>query len=288
MKPRMERFRFGPWEVECLAEDGARLGALRFAGVDLLTPAPADFRPPAANCGAYETRPVYGYDDCFPTVDPCPFPGRERCLIADHGELCWLGWRVEATDSRLRCHVSSRQLPAAFSRTLVFGERSPEWQFEIRNEGDTALPCLHVMHALMPLDRVTGLSFPSFDVTFDEMNDGELEGNDPKQFAQWLLARPRGTAEMILLRGIGEGRFTIAFREGPRLEVGFPANLFPTLGIWWNHAGYPDEDGCRRMECAVEPIAGTASSLAGTYRDGVHLTVRPRRSLRWSVHWKIG
>jgi hypothetical protein len=233
-------------------------------------------------------RPVYGYDDCFPTVDPCVFPEGEQFAIPDHGELCWMKWRVVAKGTKLTCEVSSRHLPVLFNRTLVFGDTSIDWLFEIRNEGDVPLPCLHVMHPLMPLNQVTGLFLPDFEFVFDEINGAELDGNDPKQFAQRLLNRPSGSVDMFLLRGIGEGRFEIAFREGPRLEVNFPIKLFPTIGIWWNRGGYPDEESCRRMECAVEPIPGTTSSLTMSHKDGVNLRVQPRQSLRWTVTWEIG
>ena len=81
---------YGPWEVECLPADGARLHALRFAGRDLLTGPPERFQPPEQDFGEYETRPVYGYDDCFPSVDPSDLPGHPGIRIRDHGELCWL------------------------------------------------------------------------------------------------------------------------------------------------------------------------------------------------------
>ncbi|NQT91889.1 MAG: hypothetical protein HQ559_03940, partial [Lentisphaerae bacterium] len=65
----------GKWEVECVAGDGGRISRLSFAGRDLLTGPPADFRPPTLDYGTYEERPVYGYDDCLPTVVACEYPG---------------------------------------------------------------------------------------------------------------------------------------------------------------------------------------------------------------------
>ena len=61
----------GNWHVSCLPKDGGRLKKLSYAGHNLLTGKPMVFRPPSENYGRYETRPVYGYDDCFPTVDVC-------------------------------------------------------------------------------------------------------------------------------------------------------------------------------------------------------------------------
>ncbi len=90
---KREIFQFDKWLVEYTKEDGARLNRLSFDNHDLMTIEPELFHPPSTDYGEYETRPVYGYDDCFPSVDVCEFPGKEW-NIPDHGELCWLGWDV--------------------------------------------------------------------------------------------------------------------------------------------------------------------------------------------------
>ncbi|MBU0640301.1 MAG: hypothetical protein KKB50_15655 [Planctomycetes bacterium] len=63
--------------------------------------------------------------------------------------------------------------------------------------------------------------------------------------------------------------------------------MFGTLGIWWNNAGYPDEDGCQRIECAFEPIPGPTSSLAEAYPGKGHLSVPPQGRLAWEITWNI-
>jgi hypothetical protein len=73
----------GRWTLDCSLADGARIGRLQFDGIDLLTRAPAAFRPPAGDYGDYELRPVYGYDDCFPTVDRT-FPSRSTAGASLH------------------------------------------------------------------------------------------------------------------------------------------------------------------------------------------------------------
>ena len=281
-------FEFGPWAVACLAHDGARLGELRFNGHDLLTRAPSRFRAPAHDLGRYETRPVYGYDDCFPTVDACSLPSAKAIHIPDHGELCWLSWDVSAGDDRLDCRVHSEMFPGvAFWRRLRFSEDSLSWEFEVTNQGAAALPCLHVMHALLPLDQVVAVRLPEFTTCVDEQRDAELGMGTPAACERFLLDRPTGTAEMLLLRNISRGLVELTLACGLRLAIDFDAQLFPTLGIWWNHAGYPDEDGCRRTECAFEPIPGTCSSLVKSHADGASLTVPPQGSLRWRVTWRV-
>ncbi|MBU0640137.1 MAG: hypothetical protein KKB50_14825 [Planctomycetes bacterium] len=115
----------GRWEVECIPADGARLSLLRFGGRDLLTRAPERFKPPTRDFGAYETRPVYGYDACLPSVEPCSVPEAGWQHIPDHGEVCWLPWDVNWAESRLECSARSNGVPALrFRRSLIFAESS--------------------------------------------------------------------------------------------------------------------------------------------------------------------
>lgn len=285
---KIESFQFGRWALEWLAGDGARLGSLRFDGADLLTVRPVCFKPPRSDYGHYETRPVYGYDDCFPTVDACRFPGDLPFDVDDHGEICWLPWKVHReVDNCVVCTVSSRQLPVRFTRSMIFGETSLQWKFEVVNEADWTVPFLHVMHGLMPLDQVCDLSLPPYGNLFDEIAGRQLPAVDPADLSDRLLGSPAGSARMLLLRDLEASALHIGWRSGLSLQVEFPIEWFPTLGIWWNHGGYPDEAGCRRVECAFEPIPARSSSLARSYEQGTFLSVGPNDRLEWSVFWKI-
>lgn len=256
----MAIMKLGSWEVDCDLHDGARIRRLRYDGLDLLTTAPTTFTPPSRDFGRYETRPVYGYDDCFPTVEVCDgWP--------DHGEVCWLEW----TGSTTECWVQSRRAPVTFTRRLAFADRELVWSFVADNHGHQILPVQHVMHALMPLDEISAMSLPA------------CQTHDSAALAQKLLSLPRGSVEMLFLQEIVEGTFTLRYRQGLRLTVTFPHEMFPTLGIWWNNTGYPDEDGRRRNECALQPTPGRTSRLS----DGTTLRLLPQGHVAWQVHWKV-
>jgi len=282
----MSSFQCGLWDVRWSAEDGGRLSALRYGRQDLLTAPPPAFHPPAAAYGQYETRPVYGYDDCFPTVDASSFPTQDWS-IPDHGELCWLPWEVAVMPDQLAFQVRSRKLPVVFRRCMSFQQSSLSWSFEVINTGDVNLPFLHVMHALMPLREIAGLQIPDFAKAVDEMLGQELPPTTPAQIEDLLISHPEAKASMLLLQGVKSGRVGIAFRSGLKLEVRFPHELLPTLAIWWNNGGYPDEEGCRRVECAFEPNPGTYSSLARSYADGAFLLAPARGSCKWKITWNV-
>lgn len=278
--------RFGRWEVDCDPENGGRLRQLRHDGLDLLTAEPEIFEPPSADYGLYETRPVFGYDDCFPSVDPCWFPQGDW-EVPDHGELCWLKWNVETEANGLVLWVESERMPLTFWRTLHFGKGELTWSFEIASQSDVDLGVMHVMHALMPISEITKIELPEFVELYDEVTEDVLDVRHA-DLPRLLLNEEDGTARMLLCRGLREGRLALSLKAGKRLTMEFPVDLFPTLGIWWNRKGFPDETRCRREECAFEPVPGSTSCLEDAYHDGSCLVVPAGKSLEWSVRWRIG
>lgn len=277
---------FGNWEVEFIPVDGGRLSRLRFQGRDLLTRPPVSFRAPSGDFGLFETRPVYGYDDCFPSADPCPYPTMDW-QVPDHGELCWLKWEVRRTSDSLVFQTRSLALPILFQRTLTFAESSLTWSFEVSNLGRVEIPFQHVMHPLMPLQEINAITLPTFSCVTEEQRKEKLRLSTPGDVACWLLKQPDGTAAMLYLQGLSTGKISFTYSEKFRIAVIFPVKLFPSLGIWWDNGGYPEEEGCRRVECAFEPIPGNTSRLSDAYQEGRCLTVKPGKTTAWEIRWTV-
>jgi hypothetical protein len=93
---------------------------------------------------------------------------------------------------------------------------------------------------------------------------------------------------MLLLKEIRDGALVIGFKNDLTLRICFDKILFPTLGIWWNNAGYPDEEGLGRTECAFEPIPGICSDLSKSYTADSYLSAEPGETFSWEIEWKIG
>jgi hypothetical protein len=281
-----DTFECGPWHVQFAPADGARLQRLTYDGFDLLTSPPENFTMPASDLGEYEKRPVYGYDDCFPSLGRCRYPGREW-NIPDHGELCWLNWKSGSENGRLSFQTRSNGLPVTFARGMRFSEKSVVWRFEVTNHGTETIPFLHVMHPLIRLSEITWMDFPSFEEVIDFSHGNSVELSGGKAVADFLLAQSPGTAVMLFLRRIDRGEMSWRYRSGLGVKSSFPASLFPTIGIWWNNKGYPDEDGLRRDECAFEPLPGFRSVLSEAYDEGHYLSVKPASAFSWEIEWEI-
>ncbi len=277
---------YGNWEVVCDPDDGARLSSLKYMGYELLATEPDSFTPPDKDYGEYETRPVYGYDDCFPSVDECRYP-ESGFICRDHGQLCWERWKVENLAGKLICSVRTDRPSVKFSRILELSEDSILWFFEVENRTEKALPFLHVMHPLMYLNQICNIEVPEFGSIFDENSQTFLTCNSPETVNQYLKSISAGNYKMLLLKDVKEGTFRIVFKNNRKLEIRFDRELFPTFGIWWNNSAYPDQEGIRRNECAFEPIPGTCSNLEKSYQDGLFLQVPAGQTFNWNIKWTM-
>ena len=188
---------------------------------------------------------------------------------------------------RIIFFVRSEKVPLSFKREIQFTDRGIVWHFEVCNLGNVEIPFLHVMHPVMQMKNIINLDLPEFDSVFDEVNCHAMDLTDPGQVRTFLFNQKTGTYQMLLLKDVIDGKTRIYFKNGMSLKEEFPKEMFPTLGIYWNKKGYPDEEGCRRHEYAIEPIPGTTSELAESYHSGTYLSVAPGQQLFWEVFWRM-
>ena len=134
---------------------------------------------------------------------------------------------------------------------------------------------------------ITDIEIPGFASALDWQRGLTLEGLGQSGVRDLLLTCAPGSTAMLFLRNAEIGEITCTFRDSLRLRMKFPVKKFPTIGIWWNNRGYPDEEGLRRSECAFEPTPGMTSNLAREAASGSCLSVEPRGRFAWQVGWEM-
>jgi len=276
----------GPWLVEYRPKDGGRIGCLKYGDIDLLTVEPNNFIPPKEDYGEYELRPVYGYDDCFPSVESCYYPG-SKWMIPDHGEVCWLPFKVKGEKNSLRFEVDSKNIPARLVREMIFEENKLIWSFRVENLGNKEINFQHVIHPLMPINSITGIKLPGYESVFDDINNGVLSLDGSHSLEEFLLSRPSGSTNMLFIRNIKMGEMSWDYVNKIRVVAKFSPDIFPSIGIWWNNGKYPDEDNCRRNECALEPVPGLNSRLSDAIECGKALKLSGGDVFEWEIEWNV-
>lgn len=263
-------YRDEEWLCECAPADGGRLTRLRWRDVDLLTGPDPNFVPGEG----FESRPVYGYDDCFPCVAP-------QEGIPDHG-FCWsMSPECVRKEDGLCCTFPFPD-GVRLHRRLRFGEGKLAWAFRIENPSDSDLRAQHVMHALMPPSAIHSIRAPLCAECVDSLTGEAI----PPESAQNPLALcAEGNARMLLLRGITAEDVDLQLCNGHLLRIQFDPGLFPTLGLWMDRGGYPEH--APRQEIAVEPIPGPSGSLKESLDSGQALYIPARGRLDWEIQWSF-
>jgi hypothetical protein len=247
------------------------------------------FRPPGEEWGAYETRPVFGYDDCWPSLDPSPWPGRDQ-LVRDHGELCWQKWAIAAAPEALTCSAVSPDASWTFSRCSSVRHGALQIDFACRNTGSRPLLVNWAGHALVPPAAVQGLELPECrHITVDHAPGSVGPDVSPRQAGDiWacLSACPAGQAVMLVLHDTSSSRLSIAL-DGARWEWFLGGVPRPALGLWYNRRGYPREGRLARDEFGVEWMLAGPTRLEDAVNQGSAIKVLPGETYCWSLQWRI-
>ncbi|NIU01947.1 MAG: hypothetical protein GWN01_13850 [Nitrosopumilaceae archaeon] len=183
--------------------------------------------------------------------------------------------------------MRSKVLPVLFKREMRFNEIGITWAFEVINEGDKKLPFQHVMHPLMTLREIDGIELPEFDSVYDKISEQRIDLKDPEAVQNFFLSQVPGSTNMLFLQKVKTGKMNWTYRNGLGLAVSFSEKYFPSIGIWWNNSAYPNEEGCRRNECAFEPVPGFNSVLSDAYEAGNCLWALPGKPFSWEIQWMI-
>lgn len=275
------------WEIAC-DDDGGRLTRVAWRGQELLTPSPPTPLPVGERCriwGEFETRPVFGYDDCWPSLEVSAWPGRAQ-TVRDHGELCWRKWELVAAEQGL---VATACEPDdwRFTRQLSCRDKTLRFDFAATNDGPRPLTMGWAGHALLPPASVLNMSLPQCEAVSQAWPAAPLRDAPAYAEGVWPFLRElRGEAVMLVLEhcatpalalDLGTARWTITIEGVTR----------PSLGLWYNRDGYPPEPGLMREEFGVEWMLTAQCLLQDAATKGEALILAPGETFRWAVTWII-
>lgn len=283
----MVTWRNGDWEVACEPQ-GGRLARLAWRGTNLLTEPHLPggvFTPPAAEWGEYETRPIYGYDDCWPSLEVSAWPGRER-MVRDHGELCWLAWDATVTDEALTATVCDPEGAWTFTRQVSVVEAALRCDFAATNTGAEAFPMTWAGHALVPPQRVSDLELPPAAKLRQDWPVAS-PGAAPVTVAEvWPWLRSQSEAVMLVLERCAEP--TVRWvQDGRRCALTFAAPVTPSLALWYNPGAYPPGAGLARQEFGIEWLLTPECLVQDAVAGGTAIVLAPGETYRWTVTWNI-
>ncbi len=306
---------WGGWPSVALESPDLRLvvvpalGARVVSLVDLRTgrewlvqghpPTRAEARSWSRHGVAFLGRQAFGWDECVPTVAPCPDP-LDPCgpRLRDHGDLWGRATTAAADHEGLATTWTGQRWPYRFRRRLSLTADAVHCTYELTNEGDRDLPILWSMHALLELEPGALIQLPptELSITFatglgvaatDSMRWPDIPGGDggsvdlsvvraaDARFAAKLYADPAPSGPA---RAVAPDGASIAFM--------WPRDVAPALGLWLDYGGWPDpSSGVRQV--AIEPTTSGHDDLQDAISAGQARLVRPGDKVAWEVRVEV-
>ncbi len=235
-----------------------------------------------------------GFDDMFPTIDPCPFPGRAGTVVPDHGEVWALPWEWEEREDSLFLSVKGRLFPYHLEKELAFtGPSELTIHYRVLNQGESTFPFIWAAHPLVNCTEGMRIFLPdSAEEIINVYGESKRLGSYGKIYS-WPLAQSANGLphDLSKIRGfsahscdkyyvvnqLSEG--TCALQDPvskTAITFTFPVDKVPYLGIWVNEGGFHGQ-----YNAALEPCTGPLDNLELAHRLGKASLVEAGGEYTW-------
>ena len=233
--------------VTVLPEQGGKIASVycKRSGRELLVQAPGTAYKKLDGNMPYIEGECSGFDDMFPTVDPCRMMERE---YPDHGEICRKAWDWQARPEGLQLTVCGGVFPYGISKTLSLENGRFCLRYSLSGEIDR-FPSLWAGHIMLNAAADDRVRF-SFEDSIREMfRQGEIKPavaedgfalSHERANYKFYFEHPRDSWQAVLSRPDG---------SLVRLEAQGDCKW---LGIWVDQAGFQDLF-CVAFEPATAP-----------------------------------
>jgi galactose mutarotase-like enzyme len=263
--------------------------------------------PPKPGASYVETADSGGWDECFPTVGPCPIPGALPGTppLPDHGELWSAPWTSSVYDgaegTTLAGSARGTALPCEFHRQVTLDSHEPlvHFRYLLRHAGDRPFPWIWSSHPLLNVQPGSVLELPGVTQVKvaavhgrDDLSENDVVswpgaiGGDSDRFA---FPAAGGWAVKLFGDLAGEGRMILTDpRRSERLEMLVQADQVPQVGVWINCRGWAPPGRTPYYNLALEPCIGAPDRLDIALSEWQTAQVlHPGEEREWSVSVRL-
>ncbi|NOS68578.1 MAG: hypothetical protein HOP33_01430 [Verrucomicrobia bacterium] len=219
--------------------------------------------------------PLVGMDECFPTIAPCVWQGRQ---LPDHGEVWSIPWQVDDAAKEhgiLKTFAVLKTSPFALERTIELREHEIHLGYRLRNHGSSNEHFLWAMHPLLRLHPGDQLELPP---STRSLLNGDTWVDD------LAAATPEGDCAKIFATPVTEGCATLRnVNTGERLDFEWTPAENNTLGVWLTRGGWHGHE-----HFALEPTNSAADTLTLAAARQCCGTVAALDSVTWQICLRVG
>lgn len=280
-----------------LPEQGGHIGSLTDAeGHEYLCQSPDSMFRASRTGDDFEKGECAGIDDMFPnamawTLSEGAFAGIH---LPDHGELWTLPGIPERKDDAVILTMNGSCLPYRLKKTISLRENCLRVEYDAENLGAQPFPVLWSAHPQFKAEDYKTVEIPGYEGKVrmlycrgKEKNSGcaqypvdQWDDGTAMDLRKIPGAEKHKAYKFMTTESLPEGKCILQGRDGRSdLEISFPKETVPYLGIWMDACSNP---GCDRYVIAPEPSTHSDVSL-----QGCALRLEPGKNLPWWIEYKI-
>jgi len=259
---------------------------------------------PVAYGADFERQDMSGWDEMFPTISACTYPGPgARCgaSLPDHGEVWALPWlREPAGPGALRLSVEGRALPYRLTRTLRFAASDTlAFDYHLHNWGPDPMPYIWAAHPQFACGNAAQIVLPPHIRQVCNVLPPEWGWGEEEAVYDWPTAQGETGAQQLARTGppslaaarkfyvLPDDRTAWAALvrqpQGDWLRLAWDTDSVPYFGLWI------DEGALHHQSVAApEPTTGFYDSLALAWAKGQVLTLEPGAAAAWTLTVQVG
>ncbi len=223
----------------------------------------------------FSTSPLVGIDECFPTIEPCSWQGRE---LPDHGEIWNAPWQVDTAALEtgiLKTKIRLKISPFEFDRSIELHGNEIRINYELRNLSAIEEKFVWALHPLLQLEAGDQLELPH---STRQLLNGET----------WIDAVtsviPEKNCAKLFARPVSESWAAVQNKAGTdRLEFAWNSSENDTLGLWLTRGGWHGHH-----HFAIEPTNANSDSLAVAAEQEACGMVAGKGFAGWQLLIRVG
>ncbi len=271
---------------------GGKIQSIRWDGREWLWQRPGETYRFAGYGDAFETGEFSGFDDMFPTISACPYPGEPWAGVSlpDHGEVWTLPWQCQPEEDALACQVDGVALPYRLHKRVSLLPDALALDYRAQNLSGAPLACLWAAHPLFVLQDGMEVELEGCKRIFNTARDKDNLG-DFGTLHDWPvcatgrdLRRLDGAhhtyRKFYAWHPLDQNRAHLRYPGGVRVTLEAPVEQVPYLGLWVDEAGY----GGHGMRCVTpEPCTAAPDRLDWALAHGREASLPPGGEAAWRL-----
>jgi hypothetical protein len=259
---------------------------------------------PAVYGAAFENYDASGFDECFPTVAACQYPGGsfDGSALPDHGELWSSRWQFEVHGEELWLPTAGRRLPYIFRKRIRLENEAVILQYKLESVADAPFYYLWSAHPLLKVDPGCRIVLPKEVTNVLVQSSRNQRLGESGHSCRWprtrfadgaqtdlsvLGAPTRQTADKLFTPRLSNGACALYYPESSEsISFHFDSAIAPYVGIWICEGGWPSpEDG--HYTTALEPCTSPEDSLAEAIGRGECAQIQPAAWKGWELRVQL-